>query len=195
MHLPLLSVSSQQCRDRIAHRAEQLLIPATADMGMGSEEIPCTPAFGNSKLAVGVVSAVQSTEPKLENEEDVLFASDEESDCGKEARQGLGNCLQGLPLHQSPEPSPSKSKSVSKDDDKDCDDDEVGDGESKVGRSGPDECGSGGGRLQSMKACMLWQLGSSDFTAGGCREFYVSALSSAISPMKVCVCMCVIIKW
>ena len=197
---PLLAVSSQQSRDIISLRAEQLLRPAPAvsmKIGDGAEDddIPCTPAFCSSELdrGVGVVDALPVI-PALKDEDNNLFVSDADDDSalpeGKVYPKAMLSYLllascgrSGTHPGEMISPPDSLGLSVSSPPDE-GDDGDAGDagdagGTVPVGEVSLVE------ELQHVNYHTLWQLGSSDLHSGRVKEFYVPALSSAVSPLKV----------
>lgn len=143
---------------------------AESDMDVETDEPALTQAFPESKLAMCQV--VDPQPAGVGNDEVIAFKED-------------NSCIDG---------SRSQSSSVG---------DRDGGGKeswSNGGRedlcrrsSGPDKGQCVPDKPQSVQEPTLWRLGSADFSTRGYSEFYVPALSSAISPKKVCVvymCVC-----
>lgn len=216
--LPLLIVSTQQSRDIIASRAEQLLRPpATSPAHEDSEdEISCTPAFGSSNLRwetghqVGVVSSKEGVAPSNEgvapSNEGVVSSSEDVAP----SNEGVASSNEGV--------VPSKAE-----DDllfawEDEDEIAVDSGSrfaTKMASSSESECAdssqtcqvpAGGGHgtaglcaevvgllkasfaeeLEGVAYPTLWELGACELgSSSDLTSFYVSALSSMLSPSKV----------
>ncbi len=209
---PLLTVSSQQSREILASRAEQLLGGGAADTASQSdgeeEEISCTPAFGSSSLAgqlLGHPAAVRGGEEEApincESDEHRFFASDEEvedaKDVPEDGSEGVGKggskdvndggsdgCKGG---------NESGSEGGNEDNSESGDEDEVKmDHQPSVGHLetvaahpvDPPKT-SFVDEFKGVAYPTLWQLGCGELTVDVVGDYYVPALSSLLSPSKV----------
>lgn len=192
--LPLLTVSTEQARAIIAHRAEQLLrLPPSVDSGKQQneeEEISCTPSFGSSSLAkemghqaaVVIAGGEKGCPEQWETQEDLLLVSDEERRDGElytEGKNEFGG-IQQDPLCSNSEKEMNVGESSSH---------ELTDGGNTLGAGVAEAADSLRTsyveEFQSVTYPTLWQLGSSELTSDHLNEFYVPALSSMVTPCKV----------
>ena len=104
---PLLTTTSQQSRDIIALRAEQLLRPSVSS-GTNhdvEDEIPCTPAFGTSNLAQEIDHQVAmttrpSTSTVITVEDEILFCSDDKDEAHVNDNTEHAISLSVVPKHR-----------------------------------------------------------------------------------------------
>ena len=194
---PLLTVSSQQAREILASRTERLLVGG----GEGpqhdaeGEEIPCTPAFGGSGLAgqlvkvecptatiAGLAGRKEGAWLHSERDDHLFYASDEEKGEGNESLDEGGHSSS----KNEGEVEPNKGTK----DGSGCSEDVVIDQELNPSQSHDSQ------QVDPLKASFvdefkglsyptLWQLGSGELSTDVMGDFYVTALSSLISPSKV----------
>ena len=131
---------------------------------------------------MGVVDAAPHTSG---SDDQKLFLSEEEDDLNQVAHEPAEDGSGGPPRKE----SPFIISSVVVGDEQDAgisDSDRKRHGRTLLdSRKSPLES-----RVQATRSSSsLWQLGSSDFAGGSCGDFYVQALSTAITPAKVCVCV------
>ena len=235
---PLLTVSSQQARDILASRAEQLLGGGVdtaphpgRDLEGEGEEIPCTPAFGSSSLAgqlrQGVrgggegqtSSLVGQSGPTVESTAGVGGGGERQTSCESDEHLFLVSSEEEIEADECP-PNLHKDRNEKGEDRSESAKCHPGLHEAvrNGGRDGTEESGGdfGGDGVEEMD-CQpsssprpvsatqvmdpvktsfakelkgvayptLWELGSGEMSADVLGDFYVSALSSLVSPTKV----------